>query len=57
MKQQAFIKKSQQGFTAGDEGLLIGYANLYNIEDLQGDISAVGSFTKTVVERKSKMKI
>ena len=57
MNKQAFIKKSQQGFTAGDEGLLIGYANLYNIEDLQGDISAVGSFTKTVGERKSKMKI
>lgn len=42
---------------AGDEGILIGYANVYNEKDLQDDISAPGSFIKTVSERKSKIKI
>lgn len=51
------IKVMNEAYSAESEGLLIGYANLYNIEDLQGDISAVGSFIKTVSERQRKMKI
>lgn len=57
MEKEVIIKMSGAGFEQADEGLLIGYANLYNVQDLQGDISAMGSFTKTVSERKSKMKI
>ena len=40
-----------------DEGIITGYANVYNVKDLQGDISAFGSFAKTVTERKNKIKI
>ena len=40
-----------------DEGIIVGYANVYNVKDLQGDISAFGSFAKTVTERKNKIKI
>ena len=40
-----------------NDGYLIGYANLYNVKDLQGDISAPNSFMKTVTERKPKIKI
>ena len=35
---------------------LIGYANMYNVKDLQGDISAPNSFIKTVTERKAKIR-
>ena len=42
---------------AENDGYLIGYANLYNVKDLQGDISAPNSFMKTVTERKPKLKI
>jgi HK97 family phage prohead protease len=38
-------------------GVISGYANVYNIKDFQGDISVFGSFTKTVNERKNKIKI
>ena len=38
-----------------NDGYLIGYANIYNVKDLQGDISP-GSFIKTVTERKAKIK-
>ena len=40
-----------------NDGYLIGYANMYNVKDLQGDISAPNSFIKTVTERKAKIKI
>ena len=40
-----------------NEGYLIGYANIYNEKDLQGDISGPTSFVKTVSERKAKIKI
>lgn len=40
-----------------DEGIIVGYANVYNVKDLQGDISAFGSFAKTVSERQNKIKI
>ena len=47
------IKSAKAPFTEMDDisGMLIGYANVYDIEDLQGDISQVGSFIKTVTER------
>lgn len=38
-------------------GFLIGYANIYSVKDLVGDISNPASFVKTVSERKSKIKI
>lgn len=38
-------------------GLLIGYANIYSVKDLVGDISNPSSFVKTVNERKAKIKI
>lgn len=57
MEKQAVIKLMNEAYSAEKEGLLIGYANLYDVEDLQGDISARGSFTKTVSERQHKMKI
>lgn len=38
-------------------GFLIGYANIYSVKDLVGDISNPASFVKTVSERKAKIKI
>lgn len=38
-------------------GFLIGYANIYSVKDLVGDISNPTSFVKTVSERKAKIKI
>ncbi len=40
-----------------EKGILSGYANVYNIEDTDGDISQVGSFTKTVTENRKRIKI
>ncbi len=40
-----------------DEGIVKGYANVYNIKDYDGDISLPGSFAKTVSERGKKIKI
>ena len=40
-----------------EKGILSGYANVYNIEDSDGDISQVGSFTKTVTENRKRIKI
>lgn len=39
------------------QGIIKGYANVYNIKDSDGDISMFGSFTKTVTERKNKIRI
>lgn len=39
------------------EGIIKGYANVYNVKDSQGDISDFGSFAKTVTERKNKIRI
>src|SRR5690606_36919171 len=38
-------------------GFLIGYANIYSVKDLVGDISNPTSFVKTASERKAKIKI
>ena len=40
-----------------DEGIIVGYANVYNVKDSDGDISLPGSFSKTVVERHNKIRI
>lgn len=39
------------------QGIIKGYANVYNIKDSDGDISLPGSFTKTVAERGNKIRI
>lgn len=59
MKDNYVIKSAHTPFAEMDDksGMLIGYANVYDIEDLQGDISQVGSFIKTVSENKTKIKI
>lgn len=44
-------------FKSATDGILAGYANVYNIEDLQGDISKQGCFVKTVSENHKAMKI
>lgn len=51
------IKKADIFKSAGDEGILSGYANVYNVEDLQGDITRIGAFIKTVSENRKSMKI
>ena len=44
-------------FKSASDGILSGYANVYNIEDLQGDISRAGCFVKTVSENHKSMKV
>lgn len=39
------------------EGVIVGYANVYNMKDSDGDISLPGSFAKTVTERKKKLRV
>ena len=40
-----------------DEGIIIAYANAYNNEDSDGDISMPGSFDKTVRESYKKLRV
>lgn len=53
------IYKNLSEFRDIDEasGIIKGYANVYNVKDLDGDISLPGSFSKTVGERYKKIKI
>lgn len=53
------IYKNLSEFRDIDEasGIIKGYANVYNVKDLDGDISLPGSFSKTVGERSKKIKI
>ena len=53
------IYKNLSEFRDIDEasGIIKGYANVYNVKDLDGDISLPGSFSKTVAERAKKIKI
>lgn len=51
------LKRAPSSLTDVEEGVLEGYANIYNVKDLQGDISNPSSFIKTVSEQKSKIKI
>lgn len=39
------------------EGIVVAYANVYNFEDSDGDISAPGSFTKTVSEQSKRIRV
>jgi len=54
---ELIYKSAPVNLTGTDEGYLMGYANVYNEKDLQGDISSPTSFVKTVGERMSKIKI
>jgi len=40
-----------------DKGVVEAYANVYNVEDADGDISAQGSFKKTVQEQKRRIRV
>ena len=40
-----------------DKGIVTAYANIYNVEDSDGDISAYGSFKKTVNEQKRRIRV
>ena len=57
MEKDKYIIKQVDVLKSANEGILSGYANVYNIEDLQGDISRPGSFVKTVSENLKSMKI
>ena len=57
MEKDKYIIKQVDTLKSANEGILAGYANVYNIEDLQGDISRPGSFVKTVSENLKSMKI
>ena len=51
------IYKNNSQITDISEGIIVGYANVYNVKDSDGDISLPGSFAKTVTERAKKIKI
>jgi HK97 family phage prohead protease len=57
MEQKDYKIKKADIFKSASDGILSGYANVYNIEDLQGDISRLGCFAKTVSENHKSMKI
>lgn len=40
-----------------DKGVVTAYANVYNVQDSDGDISAYGSFKKTVQEQKKRIRV
>src|SRR5690606_29377644 len=39
------------------KGIITAYANVYNVEDSDGDISLPGSFTKTVTENFKRLRV
>ena len=39
------------------KGIVVAYANAYNYKDSDGDISAYGSFDKTVIENKKRIRV
>lgn len=39
------------------EGIVTAYANVYNVEDADGDISMPGSFKKTVQEQRKRIRV
>lgn len=58
MKDNFIIKRfSEIADIDESKGIIQGYANVYNIKDHDGDISMPGSFTKTITERKDKIRI
>lgn len=40
-----------------NKGIVVAYANVYNVKDVEGDISAPGSFTKSVKENFNRIKV
>lgn len=54
---EQLVYKSLSEITNINEGIIDGYANVYNLKDSDGDISLPGSFTKTVTERKNNIRI
>ena len=57
MERLIFKNQSEIKDVNETQGIIEGYANVYNIKDLQGDISMPGSFTKTATEQKQRIKI
>lgn len=55
--EQLIFKNQSEIKDISDEGIISGYANVYNVKDSQGDISDFGSFAKTVTERRNKIRI
>lgn len=53
------FKQTPQEVKAIDEkeGIVKAYANVYEVEDADGDISMPGSFTKTVQENKKRIRV
>ena len=53
------FKSNQQEIKDLDEkqGVVVAYANAYDVEDSDGDISAKGSFTKTVKENAKRIRV
>jgi HK97 family phage prohead protease len=53
------FKANQQEIKDLDEaqGIVVAYANAYDVEDSDGDISAQGSFTKTVSENSKRIRV
>lgn len=54
---EQLIYKNHSEITDISEGVIVGYANVYNVKDSDGDISLFGSFAKTVTERLKKIKV
>lgn len=48
---------SQEIKDIDDQGIVTAYANVYNVEDSDGDISAYGSFKKTVQEQAKRIRV
>jgi|18_taG_2_1085343.scaffolds.fasta_scaffold00258_13 HK97 family phage prohead protease len=40
-----------------EQGIVTAYANVYNVEDSDGDISAQGSFRKTATEQRKRIRV
>lgn len=40
-----------------NKGIVVAYANAYNFKDSDGDISAPGSFNKTVTENFKRIRV
>lgn len=54
---EQLIYKNNSEIKDISDGIISGYANVYNVKDSDGDISLPGSFTKTVTERAKKIKV
>jgi HK97 family phage prohead protease len=51
------FKQISYSIKAADKGIVEAYANVYNVEDSDGDISAQGSFSKTVQEQRKRIRV